>query len=179
MFPELVKHHGITCAVPVCIVRMRSPDRKRKMNKFIDILLQIQLVFIMRKGNQIRITVISLTAIPYKQPVAGADRVIEHTQAPVVIMSIAKWNGVVLADSDRTITIEGNLYFPPDSVKEEYLRETTTHSTCPWKGVATYYDVIVEGKINKEAAWLYSEPKLAAKEITNYVAFWKGVEVKE
>ena len=94
-------------------------------------------------------------------------------------MSIAKWNGVVLADSDRTITIEGNLYFPPDSVKKEYLRETTTHSTCPWKGVATYYDVIVEGKINKEAAWLYSEPKLAAKEITNYVAFWKGVEVKK
>ncbi|MBN2487572.1 MAG: DUF427 domain-containing protein [Methanosarcinaceae archaeon] len=92
-------------------------------------------------------------------------------------MSIAKWNGVVLADSDRTITIEGNLYFPPDSVKKEYLRETNTHSTCPWKGVATYYDVIVEGKINKEAAWLYPEPKPAAKEITNYVAFWKGVEV--
>jgi uncharacterized protein (DUF427 family) len=94
-------------------------------------------------------------------------------------MSIAKWNGVVLADSDRTITIEGNLYFPPDSVKKEYLRETTTHSTCPWKGVATYYDVIVEGKMNKEAAWLYPEPKPAAKEITNYVAFWKGVEVKK
>jgi uncharacterized protein (DUF427 family) len=92
-------------------------------------------------------------------------------------MSIAKWNGVVLADSDRTITIEGNLYFPPDSVKKEYLRETTTHSTCPWKGVATYYDVVVEGKINKEAAWFYPEPKPAAKEITNYVAFWKGVEV--
>jgi uncharacterized protein (DUF427 family) len=97
----------------------------------------------------------------------------------VGIMSIAKWNGVILADSDRTITIEANLYFPPDSVKKEYLRETNTHSTCPWKGVATYYDVIVEGKINKEAAWLYPEPKPAAKEIMNYVAFWKGVEVKE
>lgn len=94
-------------------------------------------------------------------------------------MSIAKWNGAVLADSDRTITIEGCIYFPPDSVKKEYLRETNTHSTCPWKGVATYYDVIVEGKVNRAAAWSYPEPKPAAKEIANYIAFWKGVEVKK
>lgn len=88
------------------------------------------------------------------------------------------WNGVVLAESDNTIFIEGNHYFPPDFVNREYLKESTTHTNCSWKGFASYYDVVVKGKENKDAAWYYREPKPAAKEITNYIAFWKGIEVQ-
>ncbi|UGV40797.1 DUF427 domain-containing protein [Methanococcoides orientis] len=92
-------------------------------------------------------------------------------------MAVAKWNGVVLAESDAVKEIEGNLYFPPDSVNMEYLKETDTHSTCPWKGLANYFDIAVNGEINTDAAWHYPDPKPAAKEIKRYVAFWKGVEV--
>ncbi|KGK99340.1 hypothetical protein LI82_04850 [Methanococcoides methylutens] len=92
-------------------------------------------------------------------------------------MAVAKWNGVVLAESDAVKEIEGNLYFPPDSVNMEYLKETDTHSTCPWKGLATYFDIAVNGEINTDAAWHYPDPKPAAKEIAGYIAFWKGVEV--
>ena len=92
-------------------------------------------------------------------------------------MAIAKWNGVVLAESDSVKVIEGNLYFPPESVNKEFLRESDTRSTCPWKGLAYYFDVVVNGDKNNDAAWSYPEPKPAAKEITGYVAFWKGVEV--
>ncbi|MCD4820565.1 MAG: DUF427 domain-containing protein [Methanococcoides sp.] len=92
-------------------------------------------------------------------------------------MAIAKWNGVVLAESDSVKEIEGNLYFPPESVNKEYLRESDTRSTCPWKGLAYYFDVVVNGDENKDAAWSYLEPKEAAKEITGHFAFWKGVEV--
>ena len=91
----------------------------------------------------------------------------------------AQWRNVTLAESTGTIVIEGNHYFPPESVKKEYLRETTTHSVCPWKGKADYYDIVVEGDANKDAAWYYPDPKDAAKNIKNYVAFWKGVEVIE
>jgi uncharacterized protein (DUF427 family) len=91
----------------------------------------------------------------------------------------AIWNDIVLAESDATIVVEGNHYFPPDSVNREYLRESDKHSTCPWKGLASYYDVDVDGKVNKDAAWYYPAPKEAAKQITGYVAFWKGVQVKE
>jgi uncharacterized protein (DUF427 family) len=93
-------------------------------------------------------------------------------------MTRAMWNGAVLAESDRCIVIEGNQYFPPDSVKTEYLRDSATHSLCPWKGTASYYDVVVDGKTNKDAAWYYPQPKDAAKEIANYVAFWRGVAVQ-
>ena len=92
-------------------------------------------------------------------------------------MMKAIWKGTVLAESDRVETVEGNAYFPPDSIKREYLRPTDAHTVCPWKGVASYYDVVVNGAVNKEAAWYYPEPKQAAAKITGYVAFWKGVEV--
>lgn len=88
----------------------------------------------------------------------------------------AIWNGEVLAESNNTIMIEGNHYFPVDSVNKLYLEESNTHTTCPWKGVASYYNVTVDGKINKDAAWYYPEPSDAAKPI-NHIAFWKGVEV--
>jgi uncharacterized protein (DUF427 family) len=93
------------------------------------------------------------------------------------IMTKAIWNGAVLAESDRIETVEGNAYFPPDSIKREYFRETNAHTVCPWKGVASYYDLAVKGSVNKEAAWYYPQPKEAANKIAGYVAFWKGVEV--
>ena len=88
-------------------------------------------------------------------------------------------NNTVIAESDETIVIENNHYFPPNSIKREFLRESKHHSTCPWKGEAHYYDVVVEGKESKSAAWTYPQPKEAAKEITGYVAFWKRVEVTD
>ena len=93
-------------------------------------------------------------------------------------MAKATWNGVVLAESDNTEVVEGNQYFPPDSVKREYFKETSTHTTCPWKGLASYYTIEVDGKENKDAAWYYPAPKDAAKQIKDHVAFWKGVEVQ-
>ena len=91
----------------------------------------------------------------------------------------ATMNGTVIAESDETIVIENNHYFPPDSIKHEFLQENNHRSTCPWKGEAHYYDVTVDGKQSKNAAWHYPEPKDAAKEITDYVAFWKRVEVTD
>lgn len=91
----------------------------------------------------------------------------------------AMWNGATLAESNNGIVIEGNYYFPPDAVNRDYFRESDAHTTCPWKGVASYYDVAVDGKTNEGAAWYYPTPKDAAKQITDYVAFWRGVEVKE
>jgi uncharacterized protein (DUF427 family) len=88
----------------------------------------------------------------------------------------ATWRGTVLADSDRTIIIEGNDYFPPEDVSREYLVESSTHTTCPWKGEASYYDVVIDGNRNEAAAWYYPEPSDAAAEIRDYVAFWKGVQ---
>ena len=93
-------------------------------------------------------------------------------------MKKAVWSGKVIAESDQTIVIEGNHYFPTDSVKMEYLNETEHYTTCPWKGKASYYDIVVDGDINQNAAWYYPEPNEAAKEIKNYVAFWKGVKVE-
>ncbi len=93
-------------------------------------------------------------------------------------MITAIWNGVVLAESDNTIIIEGNHYFPPNSVNREYLTKSNTHTICPWKGLASYYDVVVKDKENKDAAWYYPEPKSAAKEIKDYIAFWKGIEIQ-
>ena len=90
----------------------------------------------------------------------------------------ATWKGAVLAESEDTVVVEGNHYFPADSVRREHFRESATHTTCPWKGVASYFDVVVGGEVNRDAAWYYPEPKDAAKEITGRVAFWRGVKVE-
>ena len=92
-------------------------------------------------------------------------------------MKKAIWNGAVLAESDQTVVIEGNHYFPPESINCEYFKETSTHTTCPWKGQASYYDLEVSGEVNKDAAWFYKQPSDLAKAIKDHVAFWKGVEV--
>jgi uncharacterized protein (DUF427 family) len=94
-------------------------------------------------------------------------------------MTKAVWNGKTLAESSETIIIEGNHYFPPDAIVKSYFQENDHHSTCPWKGEASYYDLSVDGKVNANAAWVYKEPKEAAKEIKGYIAFWKGVEVSQ
>ncbi len=94
-------------------------------------------------------------------------------------MPRAIWNGAVLADSDRCEVVEGNQYFPPDTVERAYLRASDTHTVCPWKGTASYYDVVVDGQTNKDAAWYYPEPKEAARSIAGHVAFWRGVKIEK
>lgn len=89
----------------------------------------------------------------------------------------AIWNGQVLAESNATQVVEGNQYFPPESLGRRYFTDSATTTVCPWKGTASYYDVVVDGKVNKDAAWVYLEPKTAAANIGEYVAFWKGVEI--
>jgi uncharacterized protein (DUF427 family) len=89
----------------------------------------------------------------------------------------AIWKNIVLVESDATIVVEGNHYFPPESIKKEYFRESDSHTTCYWKGVASYYDIVVNGEVNKGGAWCYPAPKEAAKHIKNYVAFWRGIQV--
>ncbi len=91
----------------------------------------------------------------------------------------AVWNGAVLAESDKTIIVEGNHYFPHDAISKEYFQPSEAHTVCGWKGTASYYNVVVNGETNKDAAWYYPNTKDAAKNIENYVAFWKGVVVKE
>ncbi|GAB5557052.1 MAG: DUF427 domain-containing protein [Schleiferiaceae bacterium] len=91
----------------------------------------------------------------------------------------AIWKGQVIAESDHTVSVEGNAYFPVDSIKKEFFEDSSTHSVCPWKGVASYYNVVVDGEKNPSAAWYYPEPKDAAAEIKDHVAFWRGVEVVE
>ncbi len=92
-------------------------------------------------------------------------------------MAKATWKGAVLAESDRYEVVEGNVYFPPDSVRREHLRESATHTVCPWKGTASYYNVVVGDEVNADAAWYYPQPKDAAKNIADHVAFWRGVTV--
>lgn len=93
-------------------------------------------------------------------------------------MPKAIWNGAVLAESDKCVVVEGNQYFPPDSIHQEYFKESNHHTTCPWKGVASYYTLEVDGKQNPDAAWYYPTPKDAAKQIAGYIAFWRGVTVE-
>lgn len=93
-------------------------------------------------------------------------------------MAVAMWNGAVIAKSDKPVVVEGNYYFPPESVRTEYLKPSTTTSRCPWKGLANYYSLLVDGATNEDAAWYYAEPSDAASAIKGYVAFWKGVDVK-
>jgi uncharacterized protein (DUF427 family) len=94
-------------------------------------------------------------------------------------MPRATWKGAVIAESDRCEVVEGNRYFPPDAVRREHLRESATHTTCPWKGIASYYDVVVGGETNRDAAWYYPETSEAARNIKGYVAFWRGVIVED
>lgn len=90
----------------------------------------------------------------------------------------AKWNGAVIAESEDTVVVEGNQYFPVESVVASSIRPSETHTTCHWKGVASYYDVVVDGKVNSDAAWFYPEPSQAAANIKDRVAFWHGVKVE-
>ena len=92
-------------------------------------------------------------------------------------MTTASWNGAVIAESDDIVTVEGNAYFPLEAVRDGVLRPSDTHTYCPWKGTASYYDLEVDGQVNKDAVWYYPTPKDAAKEITGRVAFWHGVQV--
>jgi uncharacterized protein (DUF427 family) len=92
-------------------------------------------------------------------------------------MTTATWNGTVIADSDETVIVEGNHYFPRTSVRADVLRESDTSSVCPWKGTASYYSLEVGGQTNPDAAWYYPTPKDEAKQILDHIAFWNGVEV--
>ncbi len=93
-------------------------------------------------------------------------------------MPRAVWNNTVLAESDRTEVVEGNHYFPPESIRRDYFRPSQTHTTCGWKGQASYYTIEVNGQVNPDAAWYYPDPLPAAKNIRGHVAFWKGVRVE-
>ncbi len=93
-------------------------------------------------------------------------------------MAKAIWNGVILAESDNCQIVEGNFYFPPETINKQYFQTSDTHTTCGWKGVASYYTISVNGQQNKDAAWYYPETKEKAKNIQGYIAFWKGVKVE-
>ncbi len=93
-------------------------------------------------------------------------------------MPKATWNNTVIAESDNCIVVEGNQYFPPEDVKKEYLVESDYRTACPWKGLASYYHIEVEGERNQNAVWYYPSPKEAANHIKDYVAFWHGVTVE-
>jgi uncharacterized protein (DUF427 family) len=97
----------------------------------------------------------------------------------MVFMKKAVWNGAVLAESDDTVIVEGNHYFPADALNKEFFRDSSTNTVCGWKGTASYFDVVVEGETNRDAAWYYPEAKPDAKNIEGRIAFWKGVQVTE
>jgi uncharacterized protein (DUF427 family) len=90
----------------------------------------------------------------------------------------AIWNGEVIAESNETVVVEGNHYFPPSAIKTEHFQPSETHTVCGWKGTASYYNVVVNGQVNKDAAWFYPDTKEAANNIKGYVAFWKGVQIE-
>ena len=94
-------------------------------------------------------------------------------------MAKATWNGKLIAQSDQYEVVEGNVYFPPSSIVQAHFQPSATHTTCGWKGEASYYNVVAEGKVNVDAAWYYPAPKAAAKNITGHIAFWKGVAVEK
>jgi uncharacterized protein (DUF427 family) len=93
-------------------------------------------------------------------------------------MAKAIWNGAILAESDVTVVVEGNHYFPPNTIKREYFQASNTHTTCSWKGEASYYNITVDGQVNQDAAWYYPSTKEKAKNIEGYIGFWKGVKVE-
>ncbi len=91
----------------------------------------------------------------------------------------ATWNGTVLAESTDTVVVEGNHYFPADSINKDHFKPSEYHTVCGWKGTASYYDIVVNGEVNKDAAWYYPDAKDDAKNIEGYIAFWKGVQVTD
>lgn len=93
-------------------------------------------------------------------------------------MKRASWNGKIIAETEHFEMVDGNVYFPSESIKKEFLKPSDTHTTCPWKGVASYHHLEVDGKRNEDAAWFYPAPKEAAKQIKGHIAFWKGVKVE-
>lgn len=100
------------------------------------------------------------------------------TGAEDMRMMKAVWNGAVIAEDATTVVVEGNHYFPPEALRTEFFRPSDTRTICPWKGTAHYYSIVVDGKVNRDAAWYYLEPKSAAAAIARKVAFWKGVRVE-
>lgn len=100
-----------------------------------------------------------------------------HISATITAAMKATWNGKVVAESDATVVVENNHYFPPDSIKEEFFVPSYTKTQCGWKGTASYYSLAVDGNVNEDAAWVYEDPKDKAKNIKGYIAFWKGVKV--
>ncbi|HUF94836.1 MAG TPA: DUF427 domain-containing protein [Acidimicrobiia bacterium] len=92
-------------------------------------------------------------------------------------MATATWNGRVIAQSDETEMVEGNHYFPPETINREFFRDSAESSACPWKGTASYFDVVVDGEVNRGAAWYYPSPSPAAANIKDHVAFWRGVKI--
>ncbi len=91
----------------------------------------------------------------------------------------ARWNGQVIAESGETVIVDGNHYFPRESIREEFYQESPATTVCGWKGTANYFDIAVDGQVNQQAAWYYADPKPAAENIKGHIAFWKGVEVSE
>lgn len=126
----------------------------------------------MKKHSKIKIWIF------YDCDVNFCHNVYELTFTIHLFMARATWNGAVLAESDKTIVVENNHYFPADAIKKQYFKESDTHTTCPWKGVASYYSIEVDGQVNKDAAWYYPSTKEKAKQIEGYVAFWRGVKVE-
>ncbi len=94
-------------------------------------------------------------------------------------MAIAKWNGHIIAQSADIVMVEGNVYFPLSSIKTEYFKESDVTSHCPWKGQANYYDIVIDGSVNANAAWYYTAPYKKAMQIKDHIAFWNGVEVQQ
>lgn len=92
-------------------------------------------------------------------------------------MTKAIWNGIIIAESDRTQVVDGYTYFPPEQVRREHLRDSAKHTGCAWKGTASYYDVVAGGQVNRDAAWYYPQPKDAARHIAGWIGFWRGVEI--
>lgn len=109
----------------------------------------------------------------------SANVVRRKTRVQTTSMAKATWNGKVIAESDTYETVEGNVYFPESSIRREYFRPSSTISTCPWKGQARYYSLFVDGQENQDAAWYYPDPKPAARNIRNHIAFWRGVEIEK
>ncbi len=93
-------------------------------------------------------------------------------------MAKGVWRDTVIAESEDTVVVEGNHYFPREAVNDEFLEPSDRHTTCPWKGVASYYDVIVDGEVNRAAAWFYPDPSSAAARVKDRIAFWRGVKVE-
>jgi uncharacterized protein (DUF427 family) len=109
----------------------------------------------------------------------GDDGILASSRSGRCVVARAVWNGVVLADSSEFIMVENNFYFPPESVRFDLLQEHTGyHTECPWKGTASYYNVVVDGQTRADGAWSYLDPKERARNITGYVAFWKGVRIE-